>query len=201
MQLEDGKGAVKLKGAYDHNVAWHQNHSSLVIPKAVEAFLIYGTKPSDYIMACVDPFDFCRTAKVQRNSRLMHGDREVQRVSRYHIAIRGEGLVKVMPPLKPARNVKNPVKLAAWKEYQDLQAAVDAQPNGYGDVPGDARSDSRLARLAEMRASLERHNGIDVGFAVNVCNDIREFDWSNLNRHWYIHQAQKLIDALGVKGS
>jgi len=199
-------GSVKLKGAYDHGVAWHQNHSSLVIPKAVEAYLIHGTAPADYIAACQDPFEFCRTAKVQRGSKLMHGKEETQRVTRYHIAIRGEGLTKVMPPIKPARNVKNPVKLAAWAEFQELtqQVATWGADNPRMDdsmsvtgLPSETCGEA-LARVTEQ---LSRRNGIDVGFAVNVANDIRDFDWSNLNRHWYVHQAHKLIDSLGVKRS
>jgi len=192
---------VKLKGAYDHDVAWHQNHSSLVIPKAVEAFLIHGTDPATYINACQDPFEFCRTAKVQRNGKLMHGDVQVQRVTRYHVAIRGDGLTKVMPPIKPARNVKDPRKLATWKEYDRLKAMVD---NGYREEPiaNDSLSTTGLSGetygevFYRLTGYLERRSGIDVGFAVNIANDIRDFDWQNLNRHWYIHQAQKLIDAL-----
>lgn len=142
-------GEVKLKGAYDYGVGWHQNHSSLVVAKAAEACLIHGTPCADFIAAHHDPFDFCRTAKVQKRDRLLHGDREIQRTTRYHVAIRGDGLTKVMPPLRGKTN--------------------------------------------------ERHNGIDKGFAVQICNDITDFDWSNLNRHWYTHQAQKLVD--GVKRS
>lgn len=191
-------GSVKLKGAYDHDVAWHQNHSSLVIPKAVEAFLIYGIDPSDYVAACQDPFDFCRTAKVQRNSKLVHGDREIQRVSRYHIAIRGEGLTKVMPPIKPARNVKNPVKLKAWENLVKTRQDIETHGQDYPYFTMNGDQITLGERLQELESSLSRHNGIDVGFAVKVCNDIRDFDWSNLNRHWYTHQAKKLIEALGV---
>ena len=146
---ESKDGSVKLKGAYDYNVGWHQNHSSLVVPKAVEACLIHGTPVADFIGQHTDYFDFCRSTKVPRSSRLETTDgQSLQRNTRYHIANSGPGLTKVMPPLKGKEN--------------------------------------------------ERKIGIDVGFSVNVCNDIRTFDWSNLNRAWYIDQAQKLVEAVGL---
>ena len=147
---ESKNGDVKLKGAYDYNVQWHQNHNSLVIPKAVEARLIRGVPVADFINDHDDYFDFCRATKVPRNSRLETTDgQELQRNTRYCISLTGPGLVKIMPPL--ARK------------------------------PG-----------------VERSIGIDKGYSVHVCNDIRDFEWSKLNRAWYIDQAQKLVDAVNA---
>lgn len=143
-------GDVKRKGAYDYDVGWHQNHSSLVVPKAVEAHLINGVPVRHFIQNHTDFFDFCRTAKVQRNSRLVtsNGD-EVQRTTRYHIARNGVELFKIMPPLP-------------------------------------------------KKPDVERSFAIDKGFQVQVCNDIHDFDWNNLNREWYINEAQKLVKSVGI---
>ena len=141
-------GKIKRKGAYAFDLAWHQDHSSLVVPKAVSAWLFDGTDPAQFIYSHTDPFDFMRHIKVPRSSRLMHGDQQVQNASRYYIALSGEPLVKVMPPL-----AKNP--------------------------------------------GVERHIGIDVGWKTRMCNRAEQFDWTNLNRRWYLNEARKLIAGLG----
>lgn len=142
-------GKVKRKNAYLTEPEWHQDHSSLVVQKAVDAFLRHGTDPTEFIYAHTDPFDFMRHVKVPRSSRLEYGGEVIQNVTRYHIALAGKPLVKVMPPLATAPDV-------------------------------------------------ERHIGIDVGWNVQVCNRVDQFDWHNLNRRWYVNEAEKLIRGVGL---
>jgi hypothetical protein len=99
-------GKVKRKGAYEYDVGWHQNHSSLVIPKAAEAALVHGRDIEDFILNHDDDYDFFLRTKVPRNSRLLLEDdlgidsEQIQNVSRYYVAREGGKLIKVMPPLK-----------------------------------------------------------------------------------------------------
>lgn len=143
-------GAVKRKNAYLTEPEYHQDHSSLVVQKAVDAFLRKGIDPTEFIYGHTDPFDFMRHVKVPKSSRLEWGDKQVQNVTRYHIALAGKPLIKVMPPLASA-----PDK--------------------------------------------ERQIGIDVGWNVQVCNRVDQFDWSNLNRRWYVNEAEKLIRGVGLE--
>ena len=41
-----------------------------------------------------------------------------------------------------------------------------------------------------------RRTGIDVGWKVEVCNDIRGITPTNINRDYYIAEARKLIEAV-----
>jgi hypothetical protein len=41
-----------------------------------------------------------------------------------------------------------------------------------------------------------RRLGIDVEWSVKTCNDIREFNRSDLNFEYYLSEAKKLIDAV-----
>jgi len=143
----DTNGKVKRKNAYLTTPDWHQDRSSLVVPLAVDAWLRHGTDPTEFIYAHTDPFDFMRHIKIQRTSRLLWGDDEVQGTTRYHIALAGRPLTKMMPPIKGATE--------------------------------------------------ERAIGVDVGWNVQVCNKASDFDWTNLNRRWYITEAKKLIAGLG----
>ncbi len=109
-EYDDGK--VKRKGAYDYDLGWHQNHSSLIIAKAAEAALMHGADIREFIENHPDPFDFMLRTKVPRSSRLVgvdyHGtDHRFQNVSRYFISIMGYDLIKVMPPT-PRQLQKDP---------------------------------------------------------------------------------------------
>jgi len=60
------------------------------------------------------------------------------------------------------------------------------------DGPGLVKVMPPLAKAPDK----ERHISIDAGWSVHLCNDIREFDWSRLNRQYYIELAHKLTDCL-----
>jgi hypothetical protein len=92
-------GKLKNKGAYAYDLQWHQNHSSLVIPKAAEAALIHGVDIAEFIYNHTDKMDFLLRTKVPRSSHLLHGEERIQNISRYYISTDGEELTKVMPPL------------------------------------------------------------------------------------------------------
>jgi len=96
---EFADGSLKRKGAYEYVIGWHQNHSALVVQKVAEKHLVEGTPVSDAIMNHDDIYDFMLRTKIPRSSRLMHGDEQVQNVSRYYISKNGKPLVKIMPPL------------------------------------------------------------------------------------------------------
>lgn len=145
----DVSGSVKRKNAYLTEPDWHQNHSSLVVPKAVDAFVRQGVNPVDFIFNHGDAFDFMRHVKVPRNSHLVWGEDRVQNTSRYYIALTGRPLTKIMPPLA-----------------------------GY---------------------TAERSIAIDKGWMTSMCNNALHFDWSNLNRRWYVIEAEKLIQGLGLR--
>jgi len=144
----DMKGKIKRKNAYLIAPEWHQDHSSLVIPKAVDALVQHGTPVHEFINGHADPFDFMRHIKVPKNSRLMWGDQQIQNTSRYYVALSGQPLIKVMPPLA-------------------------------------GRTDPR-------------NMAVDKGWLTRPCNVASEFQWHDLNRRFYIVEAEKLVAGLGL---
>lgn len=99
-------GKTKNKGAYEYkDLGWHKNHSSLVIPMAAEAAMLYGKDPRDFITSHTEIFDFMLRTKVPRSSRLVlvqEDGTEVQQqnICRYYPCKTGGKLVKIMPPLE-----------------------------------------------------------------------------------------------------
>ncbi len=96
-EYTDGK--LKRKGAYEYEIDWHQNHSSLVVQKAVEAHLVRHIPIEKFVTEHDDVYDFFLRTKVPKSSRLMWGDEQIQNTTRYYISSDGHPLVKIMPPL------------------------------------------------------------------------------------------------------
>lgn len=117
-QTVDGK--VKRKGAYDHELAWHQDPSALVIPKAAEAFLLHGTPIRSFIENHTDLYDFMLRGRATGQSRLTLVDyagtvTDAGKLCRYFVSPTGYDLVKVMPPLKGQSEWRNISLCAGWK--------------------------------------------------------------------------------------
>jgi len=58
-------------------------------------------------------------------------------------------------------------------------------------------------KLVKLMPPLEgdtdvRRLGIDTDYDVKICNDIKNFNWKDVNYSYYINEAQKLIDAIVV---
>ncbi len=97
-------GKVKRKGAYEHDLEWHQNHSALVVPKVAEQVLVHGAPIRSSVEVHPDIMDFMLRAKVPRSGRLTiekDGEhQQIQNITRYYVAKGGGHLFKWLPPLK-----------------------------------------------------------------------------------------------------
>lgn len=132
---KDINGKTKAKGAYNWQelytgspggVVWHKNHSNVVSQKAACAYLLDGKNIEEYIRNHNDIFDFFLCTNVNRSSRLLWGDKEIQRNSRYLVSVTGEELVKVMPPLKGKTEER---RIAINKGYKAL--VCNTIPDGF----------------------------------------------------------------------
>lgn len=188
---------LKLKGAYStpdplnwaesiSNMSppgWHRDWSAVVVPRAAVAQMVHGVPVEQYIMLCTNPFDFMLRAKVGRADRLMLGDREVQRVTRYYIAKHGADLVKISPPV--AGGV-----VGQWKRANGItKAQYDAVMTETGGA-----WDERVCTKNKSKYE-ERRIAFNAGWKVAECNDAATFDFGNLNYEWYIAEARKLVIA------
>jgi hypothetical protein len=192
-------GKIKRKGSYTHKLPWedgaeldwHQNHSALIIPKAAEAALLEDEDISYFIRNHSNKYDFMLRTKVPRSSRLVVTDSEgddtqVQNITRYYVSNEGDGqLVKIMPPLPTPKPAKKWVNIETGEEWLTTTKAEEtkAQKKGFA-----FECDTELPRE-------ERRIGIETGWEVKVCNDMKNFDW-DINYDYYIREARKLVDPL-----
>jgi len=178
------EGSVKRKGAYEYKVGLHQNHSALVVQKAVESYFMHDKDITEFIHNHDDVYDFFLRTKVPRSSHLLCGDEQVQNVSRYYVSETGGALTKIMPPTQPL--IEKWHSVAHWK-HRDNGKTVNAKkaPSGKYDQiakPSDTPPDRRMS--------------INKGYLVTVCNSIAGHEFNDINHDYYITEARKLVDEL-----
>lgn len=177
-------GKIKCKGAfeYQHGLEtggnWHKNQSCKIIARAAEACIAHGTPVTDTVMACTDPFDFMHTLKVQRTDRVMLGGD----LSEYEDT--------ASAPDAKGRHPKR-------KRHA---GGVQQQRTGRYYITRDGATLWKIMKPLPRLPHHERPQAIEKGQLVTMCNDLHEFDWSRLDRNYYIAEAQKLVASTGNNG-
>ena len=191
----DLDGKLKQKGAYWHPdphdyagsisnsspPAWHKDHSNVISTRAAVVAMVYGVDPEQVIRSHSDPYDFMLRAKVGRSDKLLIGDREVQKVTRYFISTNGAPMMKISPPV--AGGVIGQFKRAngvTKVEYERVMAETGGQW-------------SEKVCTKNKSVYQERRSMIQAGWAVTECNDVADFDWSKIDYNYYIAEARKLV--------
>lgn len=102
LAVDKFSGKIKRKGIFEYERELHQNHSMLVVPKALEAYFIHDIPVEKFIMNHQDLWDFFKRVKLIGNSSLVLRtvvDTPVQQLTRYYVSREGGTLIKIMPPL------------------------------------------------------------------------------------------------------
>ena len=98
-QYLDGK-VESARGAYEHDLEWHQNHSALVVPKVAEKVLLEGAPIRETVEQWPEMMDFMLRTMVPSVLVPDMRDQRIQNITRYYIAKGGGHLFKWMPPPK-----------------------------------------------------------------------------------------------------
>lgn len=199
--MKDGK--LKRKGAYCYgdDLKWEQNYSEQIVARAAEAALVKGTNIEQFVHNHSDDHDFMLRSKVNRTDHLMYGDTRVQRITRYYMAIAGSPLIKVAPP-------KAGCHIGQWKRKNGLSDyEYTTILNELGDMTGSTLWapedldilgkpwDERIN--TKNRSKYEnRETSFHDGYLVATCNDMSEFNRSNVNYQYYIDATKKLVEPL-----
>lgn len=108
-------GTVKRKGAYEHQVQWHQDASALVVPKVAEQVLLHNAPIRETVMNWPDRMDFMLRIKVPRSGYLSLDNVQQQNTSRYMVTKQGGTLQKWLPPLKGKSDWRSFNVESGWK--------------------------------------------------------------------------------------
>ncbi len=191
----DTKGKLKQKGAYWHpdplNYAdsisqasppcWYKDLGNIVSIRAAVAAMVHGIDPETFIRAHSDPFDFMLRVKVDRSSRVILGDRELQRTTRYFVARDGEPMTIERPPAGPEGHFrrKNGVTEA---QYLAVMNANGWQWSEDVCTKNKSRYEKRIT-------------SVEAGWKIAECNVAADFRFNRVDYDWYINEAKKLIIA------
>lgn len=186
-------GSLKLKGAYwtpdsiDYHKSisdaqppsWHKDLGNLVSIKAATAYMIHNVPLDQYIKLYTNPYDFMCRIKVGRNDKLLWGEQPVQKTTRFFVSKEGRRIIKISPPTGQAGSYKKKNGVSD-SEYNKIMT----ETNGQWDERVCTKNKSQYK---------DRVTNIIAGHKLTVCNDVKDFDFNNLNYDWYIAEAEKLI--------
>lgn len=164
---------VKRKGAYEYNRQWHQNHSALIVPRAVEAHLLHGVNVEQFIREWKDPFDFMLRTKVRRSDQLFWGDDPVQRVTRYYVSTNGRELSKVIP----AKGIIGHYKRARGMNHHEWDDTVW--------IPS--------LHTKNKSTWQDTCTAVEAGRLITIANNFNGM-LDNVDYQYYIEKAYKLIE-------
>lgn len=180
---------LKLKGRYNYNLEPHKDASALIIPQAAVAQMVEGIPIEQTVQQCSDPFDFCIRGKVPYSNKLVLRYKELgvdirqQKITRYFISKTGASLVKIAP-----LNEKH-----TPGQYKRANKLTDEYFNEVMNEIGQDVHDPRIHTKNKSKYEDKTETGINACELVTVCNDMKDFNWNNLDREYYIKKAKELI--------
>lgn len=186
-------GSLKLKGAYwtpdpldyagsisnAQPPAWHKNISNVVSTRAAVSYMVHGVDIETFVRLNTNPYDFMCAVKVRKSDKLLWGDEQQQRNTRYFVSVNGRPLVK---------NAPSKGTFGAYKKANGISdgeyAKVMKETNGQWDVRVCTKNKSKYE---------DSRTAIAAGYNVTVCNNVKDFDFNNVNYSWYVNEAKKLL--------
>ena len=174
-------GKLKRKGAYEYNLAWHQNPSSLVVAKCAEKCLVNGENSAMAVFNHEDIMDFMVRFKVDNTMQLIDSDdTQHQKITRGLVTTNG---------VEMFRRSKPKVKLGAYKRANKL---TDEYYNTVLLEVGD-QWDERIHTKNRSVYGITT-TALMKGRKVTVYNDIEgPIDRSTIDFHYYITEVEKLL--------
>ena len=175
---------LKSKGAYAYaDLGWHQNHSSLIVQKSAEAFLLNGTPIETTVRSHPDLFDFLLVSKTPKASIVRYGpDKIIDNINRYYVSTDGDVLTEQRKLKGIAGQYKRANKLTD-EYYNSVLAEIG--PNIW-----DERIHTKNQKVWEEGSRVE----VQAGYTVLLANHLDGSPLRNINYDWYIKKANKLIE-------
>lgn len=133
-------GKIKAKGAYNWSelyrdnasgIAWYKNHSAVIIPMAATEALVHGEDVGNFIRSHDNVYDFFACTNVNRSSRLLWGNDEVQRNTRYLVSKEGKNFTKIMPPTKSKPDLERAIRVNAGQNVTPWNTVESSNASDY----------------------------------------------------------------------
>ncbi len=205
-------GKLKRKGAYEYDLQWHQDQSSMVCARAAEAALVRGEDIRTFIENHADDYDFMCRAKAPRSNNIVmrwpeydNAEIPLANIVRYYVSKDGGTLTKIAPPTGEPGTWKRASKVSDTLYQQVMMEIItDNTRELYKSEFGQARyevdtagtpHDERIHTKNKSKHTT-REMGICVGWRVTDCSNVTNFDRSTVNYDYYVAEAEKLVKPL-----
>lgn len=180
------KGKIKSKGCYfypetdtDYDGQWHKDFSAMIIPKAARIALMDGVNPEYLVRLFTDPYDFCLRFKTPSGSNAYIGDQECTKTVRYYVSKTGKPMTVKSKPKGVIGTYKR--KNSLTDEFYNK--ILNEIPVG----TWDERIHTGNKSVYEI---VER--SIESGRLVKGCNNIKDFDITDIDYDYYTKEIMKL---------
>lgn len=140
-------GEVKRKGDFVINPEKEtpnqeaSGHDDLIIPKALNAYLVEGLDYREFIRNHSDIVDFCSNPKIDKSWDLFHGGEKIQRLSRFYVSTSGKPLFVKKKGTDSVRSIK--------KDW-DVEIVNNLPPY----LPGDIEFEYYESKVEEILKSM-----------------------------------------------
>jgi hypothetical protein len=170
-------------------VTWGKDHSALVVQKAACAEMVEGIPVRQFIENHTDGFDFMLRSKAtgKTRQRLLHAG-QVDTPAHPEMYVHSDGcsypVTHTDPKGKTVVHMEFEPDAGEWlQKLTRYYIAKVGSPLQMVHRPAPASHMKKKARII----------GVCVGWNVAVCDDIDDFDPTNIDLEWYISEAEKLV--------
>ena len=184
-------GSTKRKGCYEYDKAYNQNSSMLIVSKAATEYLLHGADYKTFIYNHKDPYDFMILAKAPKSNKLIYGNQTIQKTSRFYVSKVGAILKKTAPPVSKH-------KKGEWKRKagisNELYTRVRNEVKGNGLLDSTGHGWDERINTAHYSYYDDRETRYVKNALTTICNNINDFDFSNVNYDFYIAEVEKIVN-------
>lgn len=130
---------IKKKGLFIDKITLGKGMAPMIIPEAINKFLVDGIDPKKTLYECKDILKFCTYQKVAKKFDVLYGGKKVQHINRYYMSTNGKELVK-----------KDPLDTSGRKPTALCAGSVVTIYNTFDDKPIEERNINYQYYLTEI---------------------------------------------------
>lgn len=188
----DLDGKIKRKGAYWYPITiddyqgssgstWNKDFSNIASIKCAERALIDGLPPERIIRSFTDKFDFMLREKTPKDAKIYIGEKVMQKTVRYYVSTKGAPMKKI--------TAADPAEKGQFKRKNKLSDEF------FDKVMAEIPPGTWDARIHTANKSVYEDvtTSIQSGWLVKECNNVKDFDWKDVDYDYYIEEAKKLL--------
>jgi hypothetical protein len=141
--------------------------------------MMEGLNP-DYVVRLFNAFDYMIRYKTPSGAKVFVGDEECSKTVRYYVSTKGKPMVKRANPKG---------EIGSYKRKNGISDEVYKRI--LGQIP-QGTWDERIHTKNQTRYEIVE-TSIEAGRLVKVCNNVKDFNWDDVDFDFYAQEVKKLL--------